>query len=81
MIILQAVGLFGRVISPSQGLYLNTEQHKHRINKYTHQTSMPCVGFEPKIPAFEGAKTDHALDRSAAVTGNKGKYMFKFNGE
>jgi hypothetical protein len=31
---LQTVGLLGRVISPSQGLYLNTGQHKHRINAY-----------------------------------------------
>jgi hypothetical protein len=37
----QTVGLLGRVISPSQGRYLNTGQHKHRINAYTHQTSMP----------------------------------------
>jgi hypothetical protein len=28
----QSVGLLGRVISPSQGLYLNAGQHKHRIN-------------------------------------------------
>jgi hypothetical protein len=27
------------------------------------------VGFEPVIPASEGAKTVHALDRSATVTG------------
>jgi hypothetical protein len=27
------------------------------------QTSMPRVGFEPKIPVF-GAKTVHALDRA-----------------
>jgi hypothetical protein len=48
---------------------------KHRTiqtqNKYTHQTSMPCVGFEPTIPASERAKTLHALDRSATVTGKK----------
>jgi hypothetical protein len=30
---------------------------------------MPCVGFEPKIPASERAKTVHALYRSATVTG------------
>jgi hypothetical protein len=36
LIYLRAVGLFGRVISSSQGLYLNTRQHKHRINTYTH---------------------------------------------
>jgi hypothetical protein len=30
---------------------------------------MPCVGFEPTIPASEGAKTVHALDRASTVTG------------
>jgi hypothetical protein len=63
------VGLLGRVIGSSQGLYLNTGQHKHRINAYTHQTSMPCVGFEPMISASERAKIVHTLDRSATVTG------------
>jgi hypothetical protein len=28
---------------------------------------MPSVGFEHKIPAFERAKTVHALDREATV--------------
>jgi hypothetical protein len=37
----QTVGLLRRVISSSQGLYLLTGQHKHRINAYIHQTSMP----------------------------------------
>jgi hypothetical protein len=40
MFVLQKVGLLGRVISSSQGLYLNTEQHKHRINTYTKH---PCL--------------------------------------
>jgi hypothetical protein len=31
----QSVGLLGRGISPSQGRYLHTEQHKHRINVHT----------------------------------------------
>jgi hypothetical protein len=66
---LQTVGLLGRVISPSQGLYLNTRQHKHRINIYTRQTFMPWVEFKPTIPASERTKTVHALDRSASVTG------------
>jgi hypothetical protein len=69
MIILQTLGLLGRVISSSQGLYLNTEQHKHRI--HIHQTSMVCLGFEPTITASVRAKTVHALDRSATVTGPK----------
>jgi hypothetical protein len=30
---------------------------------------MPRVGFEPMVPASARAKTVHALDRSAAVTG------------
>jgi hypothetical protein len=38
-----SVGLFGRVISPSQGRYLTQTQNKHK------QTSMPWVGFEPTI--------------------------------
>jgi hypothetical protein len=58
------VGLLGRGISPSKGHYLHTEQHKQ--NKRI-QTSMPCVGFEPMIPAFERAKTVHVLDRAATV--------------
>jgi hypothetical protein len=69
MIILDTAGLFRRVISSSQGLCLNTVQHKHRINTHTYQISMPCVGYEPTIPAFEQAKTVHVLDRSAIVIG------------
>jgi hypothetical protein len=69
----QTVGLLGRVISSSQGRYLSTGQHKHRINTYTHQTSIPWVGFEPTIPASERAKTIHALDHSVTVTGKKVK--------
>jgi hypothetical protein len=69
-IFLQMAGLLGRVISPSQGLYLNTWQQKHRINAYTHRTSMPSVEFEPTIKVSERAKTVHALDRSATVTGS-----------
>jgi hypothetical protein len=37
--ILQSVGLFGRGISPSQGHYLHTGQHKHRINANRHSAS------------------------------------------
>jgi hypothetical protein len=33
---------------------------------------MPLVGFEPTIPAFERAKTVHALDRAATVIGEMG---------
>jgi hypothetical protein len=47
-----SVRLLGRVISPSQGHYLHTK---------TLNTSMPRVGFEPTIPAFERAKTSSCL--------------------
>jgi hypothetical protein len=69
MIILQMVGLLGRVISSLQGRYLNTGKHKHGIKTYTYQTSMPYVGFETTIPASERAKTVYALYRAAIVTG------------
>jgi hypothetical protein len=59
----QSVGLLGWVISPSQGRYLHTGQHKRT------QTSMPWVVFEPTIPASERVKTAHALDRAATVLG------------
>jgi hypothetical protein len=58
----QSVGHLGRVISPSQGSYLYTAQH--RQNKCT-QTSMLQVGFESTIPAFDRAKTVHAVERAA----------------
>jgi hypothetical protein len=66
----QTVVLLGRVISPSQGNYLNTGQHTHRINEYTHQTFIPWVGFEPTISASERGKTVHALDCAATLTGH-----------
>jgi hypothetical protein len=41
LIYLRAVGLLGRVISSSQGLYLNTRQHKHR-KTHIHTIKHPC---------------------------------------
>jgi hypothetical protein len=39
---------------------------------------MPRVGFEPAIPAFERAKTVHALDQwfSTFVRPRPGKFFF-----
>jgi hypothetical protein len=39
LIYTQSVALHGRVISPSQGRYLHTGQHKHRTNAHRH----PCL--------------------------------------
>jgi hypothetical protein len=66
LIYTQFVGLLGRGISPSQGRYLHTEQHKQ--NKRT-QTSMCRVGYEPTTPVFERAKAIHTSDRAANVVG------------
>jgi hypothetical protein len=56
-----SVGLLARVISLSQGHYLTQTQNKHK------PTSMPRVRFEPTTPAFEQAKTVHALDHATTV--------------
>jgi hypothetical protein len=47
---------------------LPTHRTTQTQNKHT-ETSMPWVGFEPTIPAFERAKTVHALDAAATVIG------------
>jgi hypothetical protein len=52
---------------------LDGESARRKAATYTQnertQTSMPRVRFEPMIPAFERAKTVHALDRAATVIG------------
>jgi hypothetical protein len=35
---------------------------------------MPLAGFKPTIPVFKRAKTFHALDRAATVTGRRTIY-------
>jgi hypothetical protein len=47
---------------------LPTHKATQTQNKCT-QTSMPRVGFEPTILAFERAKTVRVLDRAATVIG------------
>jgi ribosomal protein L34 len=40
---------------------------------------MPLAGFEPTIPVFKRAKTFHALDRAATVTGREvGRRRIKY---
>jgi hypothetical protein len=62
---IQTIGLIGGVMSLSQGRYLHTGQHKQ--NKRIHRHPCFWAGFKPTIPAFERAKTVHALDRAASV--------------
>jgi hypothetical protein len=67
------VGLLGRVISPSQGLYLHrtTQHRKTRIN--IHALS----GIRTHDPSNQPAKT-HASDRKATVTGEWTCYLRKY---
>jgi hypothetical protein len=47
---------------------LPTHRTTQTQNEHT-RTSMPWVGFEPRIPVLEPAKMVHALDRVATVIG------------
>jgi hypothetical protein len=50
----QTVGLLGWVISPSQGRYLHTEQHKHRINAHTDIHALSGIrNHDPRVQASE----------------------------
>jgi hypothetical protein len=60
----QSVGPLERGMSPSQGRCLHTEQRKQ---KKRTQTAMTLSGIGTHDPAFERAKTVHALDCAAVV--------------
>jgi hypothetical protein len=50
----QTVGLLGWVISPSQGHYLHTGEHKHRINAYTDIHALSGIRtHDPSVRASE----------------------------
>jgi hypothetical protein len=50
----QAVGLLGRVISPSQGRYAHAGQHKHRINARTDIHVLRGIRiYDPSVRAGE----------------------------
>jgi hypothetical protein len=60
----QFVGLLGRGISPSQGLYLHTDQHKHTINAHTH------------IHALSGIRTHDPSVQASADTVISGIFLY-----
>jgi hypothetical protein len=50
----------------------------HRITQTRNkckQPSMPWLGFEPTIPAFERANTVHTLDRAATMMGHVTRHL------
>jgi hypothetical protein len=67
-LILHTVGRTPRTGDQPVARPLLTHRTTQTQNKRT-LTSLPWVGFEPTIPAFERAKTVHALDRAATVIG------------
>jgi hypothetical protein len=70
------VGLLGRGISPTQGLYLHrTTRHRKKCG----HTSMPRAGCEPAIPIFERPKTVRALDRAVIGTSKPNSYNTLFS--
>jgi hypothetical protein len=53
----QTVGLLGRVINPSQGRYLHTGQHKHRINAHTDVHALSGIRtHDPSVRASEDSQ-------------------------
>jgi hypothetical protein len=63
----QTVGLLGWVISPSEGRYLNTGQHKHTINAYTPNIRT----HDPSIRASEDSSClkPAAIVKTIPITG------------
>jgi hypothetical protein len=68
----KSVGFLRRGISPYEGRYLHTGQHKHRINAETYLSQ---AGFKPTIPVSERAKTLYVLDRAATGIGSPMIYV------
>jgi hypothetical protein len=62
------LGLLGRVINPSQGLY----QHWTTQHRKTRTNIHALSGIQTHYPSNQPAKT-HASDRMATVTGDIGK--------
>jgi hypothetical protein len=74
LIYTQSVGLRGLGISPSQGHYLHTEQHEHRINAHRH----PWIRTHDH--SFRAGEDGSALDRAATVIGHSPIYhLYKIN--
>jgi hypothetical protein len=55
------------MISPSQGRYLHTGQHKQNKRAHTHIFALSAIRTHDF--SIRARKTDHALDRAATVIG------------
>jgi hypothetical protein len=72
----QSVGLLGWVISP----VARPLPAQESINTKEMWTTTPRVGFEPKIPVFERAKTFRALNHAANHKKKSSKTSKKLEG-
>jgi hypothetical protein len=78
----QTVGLLGRVISPSQGRYVHTGQHKHRIN--AHADIHALSGIQTHTPSVRASEDSSCVrphghcDRQAScyINVNTSTYIF-----
>jgi hypothetical protein len=60
------------VIIPSQGRYIHTGQHKHRIN--AHANIHALSGIRTHGPSVRTNEELHVLDRAATVIGKRGSH-------
>jgi hypothetical protein len=68
------LGLLGRVISPSQGLYLHRTTQHRKTRTHIHALSR----IRTYDPSNQRTKT-HASDHTATVTGKTGLYLTKID--
>jgi hypothetical protein len=71
----QSVGLLGRVIIPSQGRYLHTGQHKHRINAHIYIHALSRIQTQdPSVRASEDSSClrprGHCDRQDVQIAGN-----------
>jgi hypothetical protein len=67
------VGLLGQVISPSQGRYLYTRKHKHRINVYTDIHALS--GIRTHDPSFRVREDRAPTMIGTVISYHKIKYI------
>jgi hypothetical protein len=77
LIYTQLVQLLRRGLSPSQGLYVNTEQHKHRTNAHKHPWVEYDSTHDPSVP--KGEDSSCITPRGTVIGG--GTWLGTFNVE
>jgi hypothetical protein len=74
----QTVGLLGRLISPSQGRYLYTGQHKHRTDAYTDIHALNGIRtHEPSVRASEDSGRIYSSETNPFVGYTRLQNYFK----